>query len=63
MVNPTRVADSGAVVSGFTAGWATFAHVNEILQFIALVVAITSGVAAGLYHYTEWKRNRARKGI
>lgn len=55
-----RLADTGAVASITTAGWATFAHVNEILQFVALVVAIVSGIAAGLYHYTEYKKRKGQ---
>lgn len=52
------MADAGAGVTWVAGGWATFAHVNEILQFIALVVAIASGIAAGLYHYSEWKKRK-----
>lgn len=55
-MNPARIADIGAATSAGAAGWATFAHINEILQCVALLVAIASGIAAGLYHFTEWKR-------
>lgn len=54
----TRLADMASIGSAAGWGWATFAHVNEVLQFIALLVAIVSGTAAAIYHYSEWKRRK-----
>ncbi len=43
-------ADTLAVSSGSATAFAWLANVNEVLQFIALAVAITSGYYAARYH-------------
>jgi len=43
-------ADAAAVLSTSAAGWTWLSHVNDILQFIATIIAIVSGVYALRYH-------------
>lgn len=57
----TRPMDVGAAGSSILAGWASVAHVNEILQLLAYVVAIASG-APTIYHYVSaWLAKRKGK--
>ena len=43
-------ADGLAISSWGATGFAWLAQVNEVLQFVALLVAIASGIAAYRYH-------------
>ncbi len=44
------VADASFAVSAGSTGWAWLVNVNEVLQFVALAVAIVSGIYAIRYH-------------
>ena len=55
-INPQEITYGVAAVSG--AGTTTFAwlvNVNEILQFVALVVSIGAGIAAWRWHRAKRK--------
>lgn len=49
-------ADAAAAVSVATAGWTWLAHANDVLQFLATLVAIAAGIAAARFH---WVKTRA----
>lgn len=56
MMNETthRLADAAAGATWVAYGVSSIEHFNEVAQSVALVVAILSGVFAGLYHATRW---------
>lgn len=52
---PQLVADGLTATSAVSASWAWLSHANEILTFIATIVAIVSGCLAIRYH---WRKTR-----
>ena len=53
--DPGRLADAGFVVSAGGTAWTWLANVNEILQFVALCIAIASGIYTLRYHVRKNK--------
>lgn len=56
---PSLAADAAAVTSGAAAGWTWLSHANDILTFVATIIAIVSGGLAIRYH---WKKTRELEG-
>jgi hypothetical protein len=48
-------ADAAAVVSGGAATWTWIANLNDILQLLATVIAIVSGIYAICYHRRKYR--------
>jgi hypothetical protein len=53
--------DLGAGASAALTGWASIAHINELLQFIAYLVAIASGAPAAYHYWRAWLDKRKKK--
>lgn len=58
---PPRIADAGfgAAVAGNV--WVHIAHLNEVLQLVALVLTSFAALAAGLYHLQSFLARRRTK--
>jgi len=54
-----RASDAAAAASGALVAGTWVTQTNEMLQLVATVVAILSGIAALAYHVRRWRRERA----
>lgn len=58
----TRIAKIGGGISAAITGWASLAHINEILQCIAFLVAIVAGFPAAKAVVKSWLRKGNKNG-
>ena len=61
MVEPTKAADTAAVVSSLGAFTSWVVDALPLVQFVAGVIAIVAGVFAAVYHYKKIKQMGAER--
>lgn len=58
---PSKIADTGTATAIAGTVWTHLAHLNDVLQLLALVVTIVSGLAAGMYHIQGFLARRRER--